>query len=88
MKRSFNKKSWQLHVKRSSGVCVPNSETLEFIVKGATPPFGMVSDVISRFQHEAHELPHVEGVVGELWVVPDGRMVTLREVKERRLSIR
>ena len=69
-------------------LCPKLTETLEFIVKGATPPFGMVRDVISSFQHEAHELPHDEGVVGELWVVPDGRMVTLREVKERRLSIR
>ncbi|TNN41442.1 hypothetical protein EYF80_048404 [Liparis tanakae] len=56
--------------------------SLEFIVAGAAAPFGVARDVVGRLQHQAHELPHVERVVGELGVLPEGRVVTLREAAE------
>lgn len=43
----------------------------------------MPCDIISRLQHETHELCHVEGVVCKLWMVPEGWMVTLRERDEK-----
>lgn len=51
-------------------------------------PFGVVHDVIGRLQHKAHKLSHLKGVVGELGVVPEGWMVTLREVIENRVYIK
>lgn len=49
-------------------------------MKCLTLPFGMLCDVFSCFQHKAHKLCHVEGIVGKLRVVPKCWMVTLREV--------
>lgn len=48
----------------------------------------MVCDVISCLQHEAHELPHIKGVVGKLRMVPEGWMVTLRLVIEKSVHIK
>lgn len=57
----------------------PLRETLEFIMKDTMGPFRMVCDVIGSLQHQTHELSHIKGVVGKLWMVPKGGMVTLRE---------
>lgn len=43
----------------------------------------MACDIISRLQYDTHELCHVEGVVGKLWMVPKGWMVTLGETRGR-----
>lgn len=64
-------------------MCPTFTETLEFIMKSPTLPFGMVCDVISCLQHEAHELRHIKGIVGKLGMVPEGWMVTLGEVREQ-----
>lgn len=80
IKRPADRNKRQVHVRNSSAatsLCPTFTETLEFIAKGPTLPFGMVRDVISRLQHEAHELPHIKGVVGKLGMVPEGWMVTL-----------
>lgn len=81
----------QVRVKSSSAArcsCPTLTETLEFIMKGTTLPFGMVCDVISCFQHKAHELPHIKGVVGKLGMVPEGGVVTLREVIEESVYVK
>ncbi len=80
---SLDDNKQQVHIKSSSAarcLCPTLTETLEFIMKGTTLPFGMVCDVISCFQHKAHELRHIKGVVGKLGMVPEGGMVTLRSV--------
>lgn len=46
----------------------------------------MTCDIISRLQYDTHELCHVEGVVGKLWMVPEGWMVTLGEARGRHRS--
>lgn len=65
-----------------------HAQTLQFIMRLPTLPFGVVHDVIGRLQHKAHKLSHFKGVVGELGVVPEGWMVTLREVVENRVYIK
>jgi len=53
-------------------------------VTGPAAPLGVARDVVGRLQHQAHELAHVERVVGELGVLPEGRVVTLREATEKK----
>lgn len=48
----------------------------------------MACDVISCLQDKAHELRHIKGVVGKLWMVPEGWMVTLRGVTENSVYIK
>lgn len=49
-------------------------------------PLGMVCDIINCLHHNPHELHHVEGVVGELWMVSKCGMMTLRERGVKTLS--
>lgn len=63
-------------------------QTLKFIMKCVMLPFGMACDVISRLQDKAHELCHIKGVVGKLWMIPEGWMVTLREVMDSSVYIK
>lgn len=58
------------------------TETLEFVMKGLTLPFGMVRDIAGCFQHKLHEFPHIKRIVGKLRVVPEAGMVTLKKVSE------
>lgn len=77
-----------LKVLQQPDVCPTLTETLEFIMNGVTLPFGMVCNVISCLQHKAHELLHIKGVVGKLWMVPEGWMVTLREAIEKSVFVK
>lgn len=65
-----------------------HAQTLQFIMRLPTLPFGVVHDVIGRLQHKVHKLSHFKGVVGELGVVSEGWMVTLKEVIENRVDIK
>lgn len=65
-----------------------SAQMLEFIMMRPTLIFGMVCDVVSCFQDKAHELCHVKGVVCKLWMVPEGWVVTLREVRDNSMCIR
>lgn len=51
-------------------------------MKGLTLPFGMVLDITGCFQHEPHEFPHIERIVGKLRVVPEAGVVTLKKAAE------
>lgn len=59
-----------------------SAQTLQLVAGLPTSPLGVTRDVIGRLQHKAHELGHVKGVVGELGMVAEGWMVTLRKVTE------
>lgn len=61
--------------------------TLQLVTGLPTSPLGVTPDIIGRLQHEAHELSRLEGVVGELGVVAEGWMVTLRKVTDNRSNI-
>lgn len=64
------------------------AQTLQLVTGLPTAPLGVARDVIGRLQHEAHELGRLEGVVGELGVVAEGWMVTLRKVTDNRTHVK
>lgn len=64
------------------------AQTLQLVTGLPTAPLGVTHDVIGRLQHDAHELGRLEGVVGELGVVAEGRMVTLRKVTDNRADVK
>lgn len=64
------------------------AQTLQLVTGLPTAPLGLTHDIICRLQHEAHELGRLEGVVGELGVVAEGWMVTLRKVTDNRTDVK
>lgn len=60
---------------------------LKLVTGLPTLPLGVTSDVIGCLQHEAHELGRLKGVVGELGVVSEGWMVTLRKMTDNSTNV-